>query len=209
MSDLIDRKICLSLNSAWQVIGIKTVRQAVRDLTSQTERIKPVALAMDISYGQDKNGKIDFSMIVSANPTKWDDWINLPVRDYDLWINTPRMVIRVPTVIITPHFSKMPMKLRRATRKGILERDRMICQYTGEKLTNSSATLDHVVPKSKGGKDEWLNLVTCNKEINRKKGNLLNSEIGLSLIRKPVAPLPIPISHLIRTAHRDHQFFIK
>ena len=69
--------------------------------------------------------------------------------------------------------------------------------------------VDHVVPKSRGGSDEWENLVTIRKDINSKKGNRLNSEIGLKLIRQPVKPKAVDVMYLIREArHKDWEHFL-
>ncbi len=70
----------------------------------------------------------------------------------------------------------------------MLQRDGYTCQYTGRKLPKHLLNLDHVIPRDRGGEDSWENLVASDKEINTLKGNRLNSEAGLKLIRKPVAP---------------------
>lgn len=62
------------------------------------------------------------------------------------------------------------------------------CQYTGQRLTSRNATMDHIVPRSRGGKTEWSNVVICSFEANIKKGNKTLAEAGLKLLKKPTAP---------------------
>ena len=86
--------------------------------------------------------------------------------------------------------------------KTIRERDGNRCQYTGEMLKPEEGSLDHVVPRSRGGKEAWENLVWSSKAVNTKKGNRLPHEAGLKLLTVPRAPKESPVSALIRNAHR-------
>jgi hypothetical protein len=72
------------------------------------------------------------------------------------------------------------------TRSLIYKRDDNECQYCGSK---NNLTIDHVIPRSRGGQDTWDNLVTCCSSCNTKKGNLLLKETNMSLRRIPQAPL--------------------
>jgi 5-methylcytosine-specific restriction endonuclease McrA len=121
------------------------------------------------------------------------------------------MSVRVPTVIIAVNFNKMPVKSFRGkpSKDAIYTRDNGICQYTGKKIDRNSATVDHILPRSKGGEDSWTNLVLCSRDINSKKGNRLNTEVGLKLIKQPSIPQPIPVSALIKEAkHKDWEHFL-
>ena len=91
----------------------------------------------------------------------------------------------------------------------IYQRDNGVCQYTGKKIDRHTATVDHVLPRSRGGDDTWTNMVLCSKDVNTKKGNKLNSEAGLKLLKIPVTPQPIPMSSLIKEAkHVDWKHFL-
>jgi len=206
-----NKLICLSLNSNWQPIGYRTVKDAIINLCGSQSNGKPTALALDIDYGLDENGNPDYNYAKSMNPIPWSVWMTLPVRDWDLAIHTPTMKIRVPTVIIAINFSKMPIKAFRGkpSKEAIYNRDNGIDQYTGKKIDRNTATVDHVIPRSKGGADTWENLVLCSKQINSKKGNKFNDEVGLKLLKKPSAPLPMPVSSLIKEAkHQDWKHFL-
>jgi 5-methylcytosine-specific restriction endonuclease McrA len=74
------------------------------------------------------------------------------------------------------------------TKQNVYQRDRYVCQYTGKKLRPEDATVDHVQPKSRGGESSFYNCVTCDKKINRLKGDRTPEEAGLTLLRKPYHP---------------------
>lgn len=213
MNSVVNKLICLNLNANWQPVGFKTVKDAIVDLCGCDTNGKPTSLALDIDYDVDANGDPILDDPKSMNPVSWTEWMKLPVRSWDLSINTPTMVVRVPTVIIATNFNKMPVKHFRGkpSKDAIYTRDGGVCQYSGKKIDRNSATIDHIVPRSKGGADTWTNLVLCSKDINSKKGNRMNSEVGLKLLKQPIAPQPVPVYALIKDAkHIDwHHFLIK
>lgn len=205
--NILDRDVLL-LNKVWLPIGIRNVKQSIVSMCGNGDGVVP-ACGLNIEYEQKSNGEYDFNKIFQIYPCNWEEWIKLPIRPFDLVLNSPLLRIRVPTVIIANNYNKVPIKRLRPSKSAILLRDNFQCQYTGKKLSKKQATIDHILPKNKNGKDEWTNLVCCDKDINFKKGNKLNHEIGLKLIREPKAPLPIPVSLLIREAkHHDWKHFL-
>lgn len=207
-TNILDKPIVLALNSAWQVIGHRTVRQAIVALTGG-DRENPPAVGLDIVYPRVDEGW-DFDRPVYLNPVRWDTWITLPVRDFDFSISSATLRIRVPTVIIATQFSKMPMKQPRLCSASIYERDGGRCQYTGEFVGRDGGNLDHVVPRSRGGRNTFENLVWAKKHLNSVKADRLPAEAGLRLIRPPAAPKRIPASAALREVrHPDWSHFIK
>ena len=103
-------------------------------------------------------------------PVTWDEWITLPIRDGDNAVHTVRGAIRVPTVIVAVNFAKVPKKRPKLCAKTIRERDGNRCQYTGKLLRPDEGSLDHVLPRSRGGKDEWENLVWSRQGRERAQG---------------------------------------
>ncbi|WP_107671179.1 HNH endonuclease [Cyanothece sp. BG0011] len=92
----------------------------------------------------------------------------------------------LPSVIRLRHYVHVPYKEIPLTRRNILERDRHTCQYCrykGEQLT-----LDHVIPRSRGGGDSWENLVTACVRCNVKKGNRTPKEAQMNLRYPPRRP---------------------
>jgi 5-methylcytosine-specific restriction endonuclease McrA len=207
---VVNKAICLNLNANWQPVGFKTVKDAIIDLCG-SDNNKPTSLALDIDYELDANGDPIMSEAKSMNPVSWSEWMLLPIRSWDLTISSVNRIYRVPTVIIATNYSKMPVKYFKGkpSKDAIYNRDNGICQYSGKKVDRHSATVDHIVPRSKGGADSWTNLVLCSKDINSKKGNKTNSEAGLTLLKAPIAPQPIPVYALIKEAkHEDWKHFL-
>ncbi len=101
------------------------------------------------------------------------------------FIHSARMVIRIPSVIRLTQFRRIPHQRRALSRKNILLRDRYSCQFCGRVLPAHELTLDHVIPRSRGGHTDWDNLVACCHACNNQKGDRLPEEAGLKLLRTP------------------------
>jgi 5-methylcytosine-specific restriction endonuclease McrA len=91
----------------------------------------------------------------------------------------------MPSVIKLRNYVNVPYKNVVLTRQNIFKRDGFECQYCG---TQDDLTLDHVVPKAKGGKSTWSNLITACKDCNTRKGDFTPEEIGFSLKNTPYRP---------------------
>jgi 5-methylcytosine-specific restriction endonuclease McrA len=205
MSDIAHKAIVLKLNRNWEPVGVELVGKTICDLMTG------VIAAMDIVYTVNEDGTPNFSTYEYVNPVGWDDWINLPVRPWDLSIHSTHMHIRIPTVVITHNYARVPEKKFRGkpTKEGLAIRDNLVNAYTGEELELAEATIDNVVPLSRGGADTYDNTVLTSKEINNRKGNRLNSEVGLTLLVNPHTPGPIRVSQTIRKArHQDWKHFL-
>jgi 5-methylcytosine-specific restriction endonuclease McrA len=192
MKDIIHRATVLVLNRNWQAIHVKT----------------PADAFCMIATGA-ANG-LDIWSDESIFPLKWDDWIKLPVRESDLAVNTPRGAVRVPTVIVASNYARVPLCQPRFGARGIWERDRGVCQYTGRKLARGEGNIDHVVPRSRGGASTWENCVLSHREVNERKADRLPQEAGLRLLRDPFVPRAVPATLLIRNLHEipDWQRFL-
>lgn len=124
------------------------------------------------------------------------------------FLHAARLALRVPSVIRLLEYRRIPHQTRALSRKNILLRDRNTCQYCGELLASSELTLDHVIPRSRGGASTWENLVACCHACNRKKGNQLLHELkDMKLIREP-RPFSLHTSrHIMRMiGHSDQKW---
>jgi 5-methylcytosine-specific restriction endonuclease McrA len=192
MSDILNKNIVLALNRNWQAINIRTPADAFCQMAANVVR------ALDIDCDD-------------IRPIKWEEWLTLTVRDHDNAIQTVRGAIRVPTVIVALNFAGVPRKRPKLSGKTIRERDGNRCQYTGRLLRLGEGSLDHILPRSRGGADSWENLVWADKEVNARKGNRLPHEAGLRLLSTPRAPKELPVTALIRNAPgiADWNLFVK
>ena len=122
-------------------------------------------------------------------------------------VHSPRHTIRVPSVIRLLEYRRIPHQTRALSRKNILLRDRNTCQFCGAALPASELTLDHVMPRSRGGRSSWENLVASCYSCNNRKGDRTPEEAGLKLRRRP-RPFTLHTSRqLMRLiGHRDEKW---
>jgi 5-methylcytosine-specific restriction endonuclease McrA len=100
-------------------------------------------------------------------------------------IHSVTQTFPMPSVIRLNRYVNAPYKGVNLTRQNIFKRDNNECQYCG---TRKDLTIDHVIPRAKGGKDTWINLVTACKKCNAKKGESTPEDAGMPLKRKPYKP---------------------
>jgi len=201
-----NKLLTLKLNRNWKVVDTAIVGDALIDLCAGKN-----SYALDISYDPLPDGRPDVST-AQIRTVDWEEWITLPVRPWDFSIKTIRMEIRVPTVLVAKNYAKIP-KIRfgkNPSAEQIRIRDSNRCQYTGKKLKKGEGSLDHVIPKSRGGGNTWENLVYACKEINTMKSDKTPSEAGLRLLRTPTKPKEMLRSQLITKAlHLDWKLFLE
>ena len=101
------------------------------------------------------------------------------------FLHAARFAVRVPSVIRLLEYRRIPHQSRALSRKNILLRDRNTCQYCSATLASGELTLDHVIPRSRGGLSTWENLVACCHPCNRRKGNQLPHEANMKPTREP------------------------
>lgn len=170
----------LLLNKVWMAIRVIDARRAFSLLAKGLAEVIHVT---DESYtGHD-----------------FDSWAELSVareaferHHYD-WIRTVRLEIAIPKVIRLLGYDRLPAQEVKLNRRNIFARDANQCQYCGKRLPTSELSLDHVHPRSQGGKSTWTNLVCCCVRCNARKGGRTPEQAHMSLIRKPVRPRRNPV----------------
>ena len=111
------------------------------------------------------------------------------LENYSENINSVSMSIDLPSVIKLNFYVHIKYKDIVLNRKNIFKRDNYLCQYCGKNI--KPLTLDHVVPKKKGGRDTWENLVAACGKCNARKGDFSLKDIDMMLIKKPRKPSKI------------------
>lgn len=114
-------------------------------------------------------------------------------------VHSPGHSMRRPSVIKLSSLVKMPRPVLKLSRKAVLARDNYHCQYCGK--NSVKMTVDHVVPRTLGGRFEWENLVCACHTCNARKGNRTLRDAGISLQRQPRCPSFIP--HISYTLYRQ------
>jgi 5-methylcytosine-specific restriction endonuclease McrA len=156
----------LVLNRSYLPIHVTSVRRAVSLL------YQGIAEAVDEQYGT-----FDF-----------DSWAELAVRAQDDSLGIVDGMVRVPRVILLTAFDRVPRRHVRFSRVNIYARDRNTCQYCGRRFARTTLNLDHVVPRSHGGRSTWENVVCSCIDCNRRKGGRTPGQAGLRLIQRPMKP---------------------
>lgn len=174
----------LVLNSNYFPISVSSYRNAFSNLATESQ------FALDVHYELDENGAVNFESIEYWNVIKSiDEWMSLPIRPYDDFIHAVRGPVRIPSVVLCSDYKGiMNIKAKFPTKQNIWERDNYTCVYTGEKLNRATLSVDHVIPKSIGGKCTWENLVTCQRILNSNKGSKTLKEAKLKLRYTPFKP---------------------
>ncbi len=100
-------------------------------------------------------------------------------------VRSAAIAIRVPSVIRLLQYHRIPYQTRVLSRKNILVRDHHTCQFCGTVLGSGELTLDHILPRSLGGKSTWENLVACCYPCNNVKGSRTPEQARMKLLRPP------------------------
>ena len=106
----------------------------------------------------------------------------------DKWVHSAAKKFQVPSVIVLFRYIDEKFFTLPCTRKNILLRDENHCQYCAKRFRESELTIDHVIPRSKGGQSRWTNVVTACKPCNQRKSNYLLKNAPVALIRRPLKP---------------------
>lgn len=156
----------LVLNRLYVPVNVTTVRRALSLLYSG------IAKVIDSEFQT-----FDFQ-----------SWSQLSVCLHQESLGLVGRAIRVPRVIALQTYDRIPRREVRFSRINIFLRDRGTCQYCGRRLPKSEFNIDHVIPRSRGGKTVWENVVCSCFECNRRKGGRTPREAKMSLIVAPRRP---------------------
>lgn len=124
----------------------------------------------------------------------WQDAVKAIFRDsvvvlseYERVVRSPTQEIRLPSVLVLKEFVSTA-RSPAFTRFNVFLRDRWECQYCGDHFRTHELTFDHVIPRSRGGRTSWDNIVTACQDCNLQKGNKMPHECGMHPLHEPVQP---------------------
>jgi 5-methylcytosine-specific restriction endonuclease McrA len=157
----------LVLNRNWQPVGVATVARALVKVFSENARV------VDPENYQ---------------TYAWDDWAELSPTDDELAIRTSQLLLRVPEVISLMHYDRVPVNAVTFSRRNVFKRDRFTCQYCGCQPGNGELTIDHVVPRARGGTSSWTNCVLACVDCNTRKADRSPQQVGMLLRQQPIRP---------------------
>ena len=125
---------------------------------------------------------------VSYQLFDWDDWATFVPDSEEPCIRAVDRKFRVPEVVSLVRFDRLPNSAVTFNRRNIFKRDRYTCQYCGTQPTTSELTIDHVLPRSRGGQSTWANCVLACLACNHRKADRLPDEANMRLRKVPVQP---------------------
>jgi 5-methylcytosine-specific restriction endonuclease McrA len=162
----------LVLNKSWIAVQIATARRAISLI------YQGLAKVIDVN---DEYKTYNF-----------ESWCDLSAAETEEVIQAVNFKVKIPEIIVLTVFNDLPKREVVLSRKNIFERDKNTCQYCTKKLSREDLTIDHVIPRSRGGKNSWDNLVIACYACNARKKNRLPSEANMYPLKTPKKPRWIP-----------------
>ena len=139
----------------------------------------------------------------------FQSWQELSRYAESNYLHTPRFKLLITEIIVLTHYNAVPPRRVKFSRRNIFERDRYACQYCGRAPSRSELSIDHVVPRSRGGTTTWTNVLLACTECNARKRDLLQHEAGMRPRRRPQEPPWRPgAGFRIATHRRSWQRFV-
>jgi 5-methylcytosine-specific restriction endonuclease McrA len=171
MQSVLDQR-ALVLNRSWVAIDTTTVRRALVWI------YRGIARAVN----PDTYESHDF-----------DAWADLSVARDQPFIRTIKLNIRVPEVILLQMYNEVPRKEVVFSRRNLYKRDHYTCQYCGARPGSEELSIDHVLPRARGGRSTWTNCVLACVDCNKRKANRTPEEARMRLHCDPVRPPWTPL----------------
>ena len=170
----------LVVNRFYMAVHVVNVRRAFGLL------YRDLAEVLDVEAGQYAN--YDFA--------SWLEMSELRAEikgEHDDWIRAVTFDVQVPRIIRLLKYDKVPKQSTRFNRKNLFARDGNQCQYCGRILASGQLSIDHVVPRSRGGGTTWDNVVACCVRCNSRKGGRTPQEAHMKLLQQPRKPSNNPM----------------
>ena len=170
----------LVLNRLYMAIRVVSARRAFNLLVKNLAEVISVENDSYLSYN------IESWLELSQLKAQYE-------REQNDFVRTVRFEIAVPRIIRLMSYDRLPRQEVKLNRRNIYARDHSLCQYCGKKFPTQELSLDHVVPRSHGGKTTWDNLVCACVYCNAKKGGRTPHQARMHLMKVPVKPKRNPV----------------
>ena len=167
MSTAVLQRPTLVLNRNWQPVRVSTVSRSLVLLWNGTAKVVDPH---------------DFQQY------DWADWSQLQPLDGEPFIQAIHQRLRVPEVLSLTEYDRLPQMDVAFSRRNLFKRDHYQCQYCGVQPGGDDLTIDHVLPRSRGGLSTWENCVLACVECNKRKANHMLGEVGMKLKKLPIRP---------------------
>lgn len=170
----------LVLNRLYMAVRVVNVRRALSMLYRDLAEVVAVEDGQFLSY--------DFADWVQVSEAR----SRFEPEQHD-WIQTVRFQIAVPRIVRLLFYDKLPKVQVKFNRRNLYARDHNRCQYCGKRFATCDLSLDHVIPRSQGGKTTWENMVCACLKCNVRKGGRTPQQAHMKLITAPKRPARSPV----------------
>ena len=178
----------LVLNRLWQAVNICSVERALTLLYTD-------------------HAQVVYEEEGTFNTFSFREWCDLSSdHQGDDLVHTISLRIRIPRVIVLLFFDRFSRKEVKFTRNNLFERDKNTCQYCGLKFDRKDLNIDHVLPRQRGGRTVWNNVVCSCVPCNHRKGSRTPEEAGMRLIHRPRKPRWRPFMEITFAHTVDHSW---
>ncbi|MHA1948333.1 MAG: HNH endonuclease [Candidatus Thorarchaeota archaeon] len=181
----ITQRPVLVLNKSWQAINVTNVQNAIVMLFSTYD------LPREDARYKKLNGHPKAHVIDPENDFQtysWTDWSEMKPEEGELTISGGHHSFRIPEVILLTSYDQLPQTKVQFSRRQLYKRDGFQCQYCGARPGSEELSIDHILPRSKGGVTSWTNCVLSCVECNSKKSDRLLEHSGMKLLSVPKKP---------------------
>jgi 5-methylcytosine-specific restriction endonuclease McrA len=169
----------LVLNRYYLAVRVVDVRRAMTLLYRSCAEV--ISIENGSYYNYDFETWCELSQLLSMEKQAGEEYIKAVSFD-----------IQVPRIVRLVRYDRIPKTMVRFNRKNLFARDDHQCQYCGQSQPTSQLSLDHVVPRSLGGKTSWENIVCSCMSCNSRKGGRTPEQAGMRLLKKPTMPRSNP-----------------
>jgi len=187
----------LVLNRNYLAVHVVGVRRALNLLCREVAEVLEVCDGLYANY--DFQGWLEMSELRSECKRADEDWI----RSVHFELQAPRVVRLV-------RYDRVPRQSLRFSRRSLFARDGHECQYCGHRFPPQQLSLDHVVPRSRGGDTTWENIVCCCRDCNTRKGGRTPREASMTLKNPPRRPEhgPLLSRHIQHPKYESWRLFV-
>ncbi len=165
----------LVLNRFYLAIRVINVRRAMTLLYRNCAEV--ISIDSGVYANFDFESWCELSQLTSLDKQVGEDYIR-----------AVNFEIQVPRIVRLTRYERVPRSIVRFNRKNLFARDDFRCQYCGQSKPTNQLSLDHVLPRSLGGKTSWENIVCSCTHCNSRKGGRTPEQAGMKLLRRPVKP---------------------
>jgi 5-methylcytosine-specific restriction endonuclease McrA len=179
----------LVLNRSFVAVHVVNVRRAIGLLFRKLAEVVHVEAGQFAAYSFESWRELSEIRAALDSPSHG----NTERCHHEDWIQAIGYRVQAPRVIRLPHCDRVPRQTLRFNRRNVFARDGNRCQYCGQQFAMSELSLDHVVPRSRGGTTSWENIVCACVACNVRKGGRTPHEARMQLVRQPVRPRRSPL----------------